>query len=207
MVTILVLAGCSAGAPVRVLDKGATTITASVGGPIVPQSSPVGFIPYATAGVAYGADSALTVHGNVHLLMAAIAVLGFDAGASYRLAEGEGFVPELTAGARLMFFTDFYALSSTRLYPDVTVNASWEVFSPNTLAYLGAHATFQASPFEWFLSPMAGVQIPVGDAVSLQGELIWQAANVNTCYGVFEGQSSLGGQGSLGGFVGAILRW
>jgi hypothetical protein len=201
LITAAALIGCSAGAPVRVLEKGQTTITASLGGPIVPQSSPVGFIPYATAGAAHGLDSALTFHGNVHLLMAAFTVVGLDAGASYRVMEGQGAVPEITAAGRLLFFTDFYAWSSTRLYPDVAVNASWEV-APRTLVYAGTHATFQPSPFEWFLSPMAGVQFLISDQVSLHGELIWQAANVDTRYGVFEGQSSIGGQGSFGGFIG-----
>ena len=71
--------------------------------------------------------------------------------------------------------------------------------------YTGAHGTFPFEPYQFLLSPMAGVQFPVSDRVSIQGELIWQAANVNTRSGIFTGQSSIGGSGSLGGFIGGVL--
>ena len=202
---LIVLAGCGAASPVRVLEKDQTAITGSIGGPIVPSSSPIGFIPYVTGGVAHGVLDDLTVHANLHALMSAYAVLGLDAGASYRVYKGNGAVPEITVGARALFFTDFRALNTSRIYPDLHANLSWEV-AERTLLYGGAHVTFQWSPGATFVSPNAGILFPVSNAVSLQAELIWQAANVNTQYGVFSGQSSIGGTGSFGGFVGAVVR-
>ncbi len=201
LLVVLLLAGCSAGAPVRVLDKGTSTISASLGGPIVPGKSPVGFIPYLTAGAAHGVTDAVTVHANAHALMGAFAVLGLDAGASYRLVRGADAVPEITLGARFLFFTDFRALNTTRLYPDIHAILSWEL-SEDLLAYGGTHVTFQFSPSKTFVSPMIGMQIPISSGFRLQTELIWQAANVNTQGGVFEGVSTIGTTGSFGGFVG-----
>ena len=200
----VLVGACSAGAPVRVLDAGQTAITGSIGGPFVTESSPVGFVPYTTAGVAHGVSGNVTVHGNAHVLMGAFTVLGLDAGASIRALRGSGWVPEITTTARVLFFTDFYALNTMRLYPDLQATCSWEV-ADRTLVYAGTHGTFQFDPYQFLLSPMAGLQFPISDGVSLQGELIWQAANINTRSGVFTGQSSIGGSGSLGGFIGGVI--
>lgn len=197
----ILLLGCSAGAPVRVLNKGATTVTACVGGPVVPASSPAGFIPYITTGAAHGVTHNLTVHANFHALMAAYTVLGIDAGASYRLLGARDAVPELTASARLIMFTDFYSLQSSRVYPDVAANASWEV-AENTLLYVGSHVTLQPQPWLILVSPMTGIKFPLSSRVRVQGEFIWQAANAFTAYGVFKGQNSIGNYGSAGGFIG-----
>ena len=198
------IAACSAGAPVRVLDAGNTTITGSIGGPFVTESSPIGFVPYTTAGVAHGVSDEVTLHGNAHLLMGAFTVLGLDAGASARLLRGDGWVPEITGTARALFFTDFHALNTTRLYPDLQVTGSWEV-AERTLVYAGSHGTLQFDPYQFLLSPMVGLLFPVSTTVSLQGEVIWQAANIDTRRGIFTGQSSIGGSGSIGGFIGGVV--
>lgn len=182
--------------------------TASVGGPILPSKSPVGFVPYLTAGGAYGVTDDLTYHANLHLLMAVFGVVGLDAGASVRALHQDGLTPEITVGGRVIVFSDLVSLRNVRLYPDMQVTASWEV-APRSLVYAGTHATWQLiQPTDGsalFLSPMAGVQLPISDNVSLQGELMWQAANVNTSAGIFEGQSSIGGRGSFGVFLGGVL--
>jgi hypothetical protein len=197
----VVLAGCSAGQPIRVLDRGATQLTASLGGPVVPSTSPVKFIPYATLGAMHGITEDVTIHGNLHLLMLAYKTFGVDVGASGQLFEQDHFVPELTVGLRTILFTDFSAIANVRVYPDACVTASWEV-DPDWLVYAGSHATMQFNNARVFVSPMVGVQPRISSHVSLQLEVIWQAANVDTRSGLFRGESSVGGNGSLGLFLG-----
>ncbi len=208
MTILVLLSSCSMGTPVRVLKQDQMMATASVGGPVAPQKSPVGFVPYLTVGGAYGVTDDLTYHGSVHLLMAAFGVLGLDAGASVRALHQDGFTPEVTVGGRLIAFSDMVKLQNVRLYPDMQVTASWEV-APRSLVYAGTHATWQAlGPVDvesLLLSPMVGAQVPLSSQFSLQGELIWQAANVNTSAGIIEGQTSINGHGSFGVFLGGVL--
>ncbi|MBC8124661.1 MAG: hypothetical protein H7X70_02905 [Candidatus Kapabacteria bacterium] len=202
--SVLILSGCGSGQPVRVLPEGSTAIIASLGGPIQPSRSPIGFVPYLTAGIEHGITDDVTVHGNLHLLMAFFAVGGIDIGASGRLWRQNDALPEVTASARLIGFMKFGDPVSPRLYPDVSLNASWEV-ADRTLAYIGTHTTFQWKPGEVFISPFVGVQFPLSSRFSLQTELIWQAANHDTRVGLFEGLSSIGGMGSFGGFVAGVF--
>ena len=201
---IMALAGCGSGQPVRVLSEGETTINASLGGPIVPSSSPVGFVPYITAGATHGLNNDISVHGNLHLLMSAFAVGGLDLGASARLIRQDNVIPELTLGARLIGFMKFGDPVAPRLYPDVSLNGSWEI-ADRALVYAGAHGTFQWKPGAFYLSPFVGLQFPLSTSFSLQTELIWQASNHDTRVGIFEGESSIGGMGSFGAFVAGVI--
>ena len=202
---IFLIVGCGSVLPVRVLDKGASQVSASIGGPIAPNTVPTVLTPYATLGAMHGVSDDITVHANFHALMAAYAVMGIDAGASCRAIRGDGAVPEITIAARMMMFTDFRSWSNVRLYPDLSANASW-LLGEKTLLYGGSHLTFQWTPYTAFVSPFIGIQFPVSETVSLQTELIWQAANINTQSGVFDGETSISGTGSLGGFIGVVIE-
>jgi len=201
---ISILWGCSAVQPVRVLEKGASAITASLGGAVVPGSSPTGIIPYLTSGYAYGVSDNVTLHGRAHLTVAAFGVAGVDLGASMRAMAQDGALPEVTFGAQLIGFASLARSAPARLYPNLTANASWSV-GERSLAYVGTHATVQPNPMRTLVSPLAGYQFPISDAVRLQIEAIWQASNVNTRNGVFEGESSIGGNGSFGIYLGGVI--
>lgn len=204
MVSMALLIGCSAVQPVRVLDKGASAVTASIGGAVIPNSSPTGVVPYLTSGYAYGLSDDVTLHGKAHLLMAAFGVAGLDFGASMRALRQDGAIPELTVGAQVLGFASIARSAPARVYPNLTANASWSI-GETSLVYLGSHATIQIDPARTLMSPFAGVQFPVSNALRLQVEAIWQASNVNTRNGVFEGESSIGGNGSFGIYLGGIV--
>lgn len=193
--------GCGAGQPIRVLERGATQLTASFGGPVVPSSSPVKIIPYTTIGVMHGVAPEVTVHGNLHALMAVFGTLGVDLGASARVVRQHRALPELTIGLRGIVFTDFSSIANTRIYPDASFTASWEV-DPRWLVYTGSHATMQFTNARLFISPMIGTQFPISERFAMQVEIIWQAANAITRSGLLRAESSLNGHGSLGIFIG-----
>ncbi|MBU3742226.1 MAG: hypothetical protein FGM24_08060 [Candidatus Kapabacteria bacterium] len=202
----LLLGACGAVQPVRVLPKGETLMTASLGGAVGVSTSPVGFVPYAIVGAAHGVSDDITIHGNIHALMAVFGVVGLDAGASYRVMHQHDWIPEVTAAARGIFFSkpnDSYG--AMRLYPDVSATLSWEL-GQRRIGYVGTHATTQLSNGQMFFSPMVGLVAAVNDAWSVQLETIWQAANINTQKGIFEGESSIGGNGSLGVYIGAQVK-
>lgn len=187
--------------PVRTVNKDSTVMMASVGGPIVPSSSPALVIPYLTIGAIHGLDSILSVYGNVHITAAVFGIVGLDAGASLRLVRQDGPVPELVAGLRSIMFVGFGSAVDARVYPNASLTASWEI-AERTLLYVGSNATTQWRPGKLFHSPFVGLQIPISATAYIQPEIIWQGAGTNTSSGVFKGESSIGGTGSIGVFIG-----
>lgn len=202
-VVTTIIASCSSVQPIRVLEKDTYAITGSMGGAFIPEKSPAGIVPYLTAGGAHGVTEDLTMHGHVHVLMAAFGVAGIDYGASYRALRQDGSFPEVTIGGQLLMFTKLSSEPNPRVYPNITANASWEV-GDQSLLYTGSHLTYQFNNSKVFVSPFIGYQFPVSKTFDLQIEGTWQAINHNTSAGVFEGLSSINGMGSYGFFIGGI---
>jgi hypothetical protein len=204
LVAMGMLWGCSAVQPVRVLERGQEAITTSLGGALAPGTSPTGVVPYLTAGYANGIGDDVTVHGRAHLVMAAFGALGLDVGASMRALRQDGAVPEVTVSGQVLGFASLVRSAPVRLYPNITANASWSV-GERSLLYLGSHATVQFDSRSTLVSPFAGFQFPISDGVRLQLETIWQASNIDTRAGVFDGESSIGGNGSFGIYIGGMI--
>ncbi|MCX6139161.1 MAG: hypothetical protein NTV54_16895 [Ignavibacteriales bacterium] len=197
---------CGVTQPVRVLEKGSTQLSASLGGPII---KPAGFpmpVPYMTAGAVHGLTGDVSLIGRAHVTALLFGDLGLDAGAAYALAHERGIVPEITATGELYLFSDLRHGSATRGYPFLSLNASY-VLTGSVLVFAGAEDVYQLRPARHFMTPFAGVEIPVSSRSVLQMEMKWMAANVNTAHGVFEGYSSIGGMGSFATFFGCTYRW
>lgn len=200
-----ILIGCGATQPVRVLPANASAVTASLGGPLVPGKAPTVITPYLTAGYLHGVSDNVTLHGNLHLLMAAFAVTGVDVGASARLVRGDGWTPEVTGSVRAYGFVQLSDQPKPRIYPSVSANASWSV-RENDLVYAGSHLTAQWTPGDVFVSPFIGYSFAATRNLSLQLECIWQASNHVTRSGILEGISSIQGYGSFGIFLAGAVQ-
>ena len=192
---------CGITQPVRVLNEGVTKASASLGGPLIPLGKTMIPVPYLTAGVQHGYSSSLTLTGNVHLLTALLGDVGVDAGAAQRFVHEDGWVPELTAKAQLYFFYDVKRGNNPRLFPFLSLNASY-LLGESTLLYFGADNLFQFVQPAYFLSPFAGSQFPLSHRIDMQCEVKWMAANANTEHGVMEGHNSINGRGNIGTFLG-----
>lgn len=199
-----IVAACAASVPVRVVPRGETHLVGSLGGPIVPDKTPTVVVPYATVGMVHGVSDDVTLHGMAHITMAAFGVAGADVGASGRLWRHNAWRPEATIALRAMVMTDFSGWASTRLWPTLSATASW--LDGDVIPYVGSHATFELTDANVVASPYLGVQVRVSESWWMQVEGIWQAVNADTRSGVLEGQSSLGGRGSVGMFLAARMR-
>lgn len=188
----------------RVLEDGETRLAASMGGPFSTTVVPTGLTPYATVGIYHGVDSATTIGGSLHATMVAFGIAGIDAGISRRLLHQQGPVPELTASVQALMFTDFHSVRSSRIWPNASLSASWEL--AGWLPYAGCHVTTQHTRFDVFVSPYVGVSVPLSSRWTIRVEGMWQAANKDSRSGVFEGTTSLGGSGSLGAFLAGSVR-
>lgn len=192
---------CGVTQPIRTLPEGTTRITGSFGGPLIPFAGTTMPVPYLMAGIAHGLPNDVTVTGNAHVLMAAMGNVGVDVGAATTLVKEQSWWPELVVKGEALAFSDLEGLSNIRVFPHASLTASYDL-GP-LLGYAGADVLTQFSgDRRWFLTPCGGTSIPLSDMWTLQAELKWIAANVDTRHGVFEGHASVGGKGNVGFFLG-----
>ncbi len=194
--------GCSVTHPVRVLDEGATRVTASVGGPLIPYHGATIPVPYLTAGAARGITSTRTAFGDVHLLMGTFGVLGANGGMAWKVRNQEGPRPEVTLLGQAYLFTDLHSMSTARLFPDAAAVASYQL-GDTWLTY--GSVDIMGDPWQkrFLLTPALGGQWEAWSGIRLQLEMKWMAANIDTRHGIFEGRTSLAGHGAVGLFLGA----
>ena len=194
----LALSSCSTTHPVRILPAGEQALNVSLGGPIVPGESPVGFIPYFDVGYVRGLSDNWTMQADLHALPAVFGTFGADVGMATRLCREDGWRPEITAKGQALVFTDF---TSARVYPLLSLIGSYQL-KPRTLAYGGLETVYQFNGSRVYLTPLLGLQFPLSNTIGMQTELKWMASNVNTHSGIFEGTGSISSHGGIAFFVG-----
>jgi hypothetical protein len=203
VITSLLSMHCGVTMPVRVLDEGTTQIAASLGGPFIPLGSTTIPVPYLNIGLAQGCSENVTLCGNIHLLPMLLGDAGLDAGIATQLLKQRRFCPELTGKAAVLFFSDFRNGMHPRIYPQISVNASYLAWR-GLLIYAGADNVYQAAAPQFLFTPFAGVQLPFGPKWTGQLETKWIAANVNTAHGIYEGQTNISNHGNTSIYVALI---
>ena len=201
LLSILLFTGCSVTQPVRVVDQGTTQAAVSLGGPLIPFGGMTVPTPYLNLGLIHGYKDNLTLTSNVHITTALLKNAAFDVGAAFRLARENHGWPELTAKAQLYFFSDLERFDNARVFPMVSINASY-LLGHSALLYAGADQLIQFNKPQYFVAPFAGTQLSLSDRSALQIELKWMAANVNSAHGIFRGTGSIGDHGDVGIFFG-----
>jgi len=198
---IFFFSGCSVLTPVRVIEKDHSQLNLSIGGPFVPSSTKTAIVPYTTFGYAYGLKEDLTFSGNVHLLSAIFKTPGIDIGLVYQVVKEDAYIPELSIYPKLYFFKSLRKDGGFRMFPSLALNVSYTIWKHH-LIYLGTDYLFQLTQGDYFVTPFLGYQFPVSHRIKLQTELKWMASNADSRHGVFEGESSISGHGTVGIFVG-----
>lgn len=194
---------CGVTQPVRILDEGKTQLSSSLGGPFIPLGSTTIPVPYLNIGIVHGYSSDVTVSGNLHILPILFGDAGLDAGVATSLVKQKGAVPEVTGKAMAMVFSDFRGGFHPRIYPQISVNASYLV-GDSDLVYFGADNVFQSVVPSFLFTPFVGYQLQLGNKWTGQIETKWMAANVNTAHGVMEGLTSISNYGSTSVFIGFL---
>ena len=197
----VVLSSCGVTQPVRTIDQGTTQAAVSLGGPLIPFGGMTVPTPYLNLGLIHGYKDNLTLTGNVHATIALLKNAAFDIGAATRLARESNGWPELTAKGQLYFFSDLERLDAVRVFPMVSINASY-LLGRSALIYAGAEQLIQFNKPQYFFTPFAGTQLSLSDRSALQIELKWMAANANSAHGIFRGTGAIGDHGDIGLFFG-----
>jgi hypothetical protein len=197
----LLVSSCGVTQPVRVVDQGTTQAAVSLGGPLIPYNGMTVPTPYLNLGLIHGYKENITLTGNIHATMALLKNVAFDVGAATPLSHESNGWPELTAKGQLYFFSDLERLDAMRVFPMVSINASY-LMGRSTLVYAGADQLIQFNKPQYFFTPFAGTQLSLSDRSALQIELKWMAANSNSAHGIFRGTGSIGDHGDIGIFFG-----
>jgi hypothetical protein len=197
----LIFSSCSVTQPVRVIDEGTTQAAISVGGPFVPFGGMSVPVPYVNIGLIHGYTKEVTLTTDLHATMALLKDATVDAGAAVRLLHEDGCLPEITAKGQVYVFSDLEMIKNVRIFPVATVNAS-SMVGRSTLLYAGADQLIQFDKPNYFFSPFAGTQFALSDRWSMQVELKWMAANVNSAHGIFRGMGSIASHGDIALFFG-----
>jgi len=194
---------CGVTQPVRILDEGKTQLSGSLGGPFIPIGSTTIPVPYLNVGIVHGSSEDLTLCGNLHILPILFGDAGLDVGIATRLVKQKEIVPEVTAKTLLMVFSDFHSGIHPRLYPQVSVNASYLIGNAD-LVYFGADNVYQFSRPHLLFTPFIGFQFPISSKWIGQIETKWVAANINTSHGILEGQTNISNYGNTSFFIGFL---
>jgi hypothetical protein len=198
---VIAVPSCSVTQPVRVIDEGTTMVAISLGGPFVPKFGIAVPTPYLNLGLMHGTTKDVTLTANLHATMALLKNAAVDAGASMRLLRQDGSIPEITAKGQLYIFSDLERIANARIFPLVSLNGSY-LLGKSTLLYAGADQILQFDKPNYFIAPFAGTQFALSERWSMDVELKWMAANINSAHGILRGTGAIGGHGDVALFFG-----
>lgn len=201
----MIFFGCGVTQPVRTIDEGKADMIVSFGGPIIPLDGLAIPVPYLSTGFVYGATDDLSVYGNAHVTAALFKDVGLDGGAVITVMREKGVQPELTLNSRIYFFWDVGRANNARIFPMGSLIASYAT-GDLSLFYFGMDNLYQIHQPELFIAPLVGYKFPLTNTIDSQVEFKWLAANKDTRHGVFEGVTSIGGNGGAGLFFGFQYR-
>lgn len=206
IISLLAFIGCGVTQPVRTIPEHATESLVSFGGPVIPMDGFAIPAPYLNLGIAHGVTNDVTVIGTMHLTALLFKNIGLDAGAAATLVRENEGVPHITAIGRMYLFWDVIRSNNPRLFPMVSLIGSFST-GDRSLFYFGADNLYQIHAPDYIIAPLAGYQFPISGKTVMQIETKWLAANKDTRHGVFEGTTSIGGNGGAGIFIGVQHQW
>lgn len=141
---LLLLNSCSGIRQIRPLDKGESSVTISLGGPITELGSIYSPLPLLSVGYNRGIISKkLDFEAGLHITEGLYGVLMLDGGINYRPLLSSGARPGFIVSPKFFFMTDF-SPSSVRLYPDLILSTYWKI-RQNFFVYLGLENWFEFS--------------------------------------------------------------
>lgn len=198
------LASCAPARFVKPLAEDQHAAALSLGGPLIQYGDATIPMPLVSAAYAYGFDSTLTGFGGVHITSALYGNVQLDLGVTKKVWNQEGAVPavSITPVANIIYRNK----DAKRIYPQLDVNAYWEVNRGRNLIYAGFSNWFELSgkkahdqeqEHHWLFTPQVGHQFvrPKWD-ITIEAKVI--APHIAYESNVVEYQSPFGKRGAFG---------
>ena len=170
---LLAAVRCGTVTAVTPLNRGESSLTASVGGPVANVAGMNIPFPYAVARYRYGLTDQAGIYAGLHLLAAGFGIAGVDFGFSYHFLRQQGWIPAVgaTAGMTALIKPG----GEQALFPQLDLVGSYRLGDRFT-TYFGSQSMYQFSAKPYVvLAPLIGAGWRVSDPVSLNLEAKWYA--------------------------------
>jgi hypothetical protein len=170
---ILLAVRCGTVTAVAPLRRGESALSASLGGPVAEVGGMNIPIPYAAARYRNGLNDRAGLYAGVHLLPAALGLVGVDFGFSYHFLEQRSWIPCVGTSAGLVAFIQ--PRGGEALFPQLDIVASYRSGGHFT-TYFGSQSMYQfrSKPYV-VLAPFIGTEWRSTDRFSLALEGKWYA--------------------------------
>ncbi|MBN1761350.1 MAG: hypothetical protein JW863_23710 [Chitinispirillaceae bacterium] len=164
----VVLSGCSTVRYVRPIEKGASVVSVSLGGPVTQVGGKYLPLPLLSAGYGYGATDHLSIEAGLHITSALFGVAHVDAGVNWAALKTKGMIPGVVLSPKVVLLSNFKPHES-RAYPVLTPSLYWK--RGKHLWYTGAENWFERhtvrsdgnrQPHHWLFIPFIGYGISKG---------------------------------------------
>jgi hypothetical protein len=200
-VVLLAAVRCGTVTAVTPLDRGESSLSASVGGPVASVAGMNVPLPYAVARYRYGLTDQAGIYAGLHLLAAGFGIAGFDFGFSYHFLKQQGWIP--TVGAIAGMTALIKPGGEQALFPQLDLVGSYRLGDRFT-TYFGSQSMYQLSAKPYVvLAPLVGAGWRVSDPVSLNLEAKWYAPTEPTEPRNVHYSLAIGNHGAVGFVLGA----
>jgi len=175
---ILLVARCGTVTAVAPLRRDESSLALSLGGPVADVAGMNIPIPYVAARYRSGLNDRAGLYAGVHLLPAALGVVGVDFGFSYHFLKQRGWVPCVGTSAGLVALIQ--PRGGEALFPQLDLVASYRSGDRFT-TYFGSQSMYQfGSTPNVVLAPFVGTEWRSNDRFSLALEGKWYAPTEKT---------------------------
>jgi hypothetical protein len=200
-VILLAAVRCGTVTAVAPLRRGESALAVSLGGPVADLAGMNIPIPYAVARYRTGLSDRAGLYAGIHLLPAALGVVGVDFGFSYHFLEQRGWVPCVGAAAGIAAFIQPGGRDA--LFPQLDLVGSYRMGKRFT-AYFGSQSMYQfKSAPAVVLAPLVGGEFRLGDRLALDLEAKWYAPTEPTRPRNVNYKLPIGNHGAVGFVLGA----
>lgn len=175
VVLCLFIIGCGSVSSVRPIGAEERSYTLSVGGPVAKVSGIKMPLPYSVLRYREGVTSSTDGYVGIHPTMAILGNLGVDLGFTKQLMGQSGWKPAFALGITIYGFFHFIEPSSIRIYPEISMIASYNLGSRREVIYFGAQNMIQFSEPYLISVFLLGSEIPFGNHFILNLEAKWYA--------------------------------
>jgi hypothetical protein len=198
----VLLGGCGTAQSIRPVGAGRGALDVSAGGPLIEGiGAPA---PLLLVGYRHGLDDRTDLFGRLHLVPAAVGVVGLEAGASRLLRAQRGRIPAVSASAEALVFA---GPGGALAVPAAALTASWS--TGRWLLYAGSQQAVSfgrrldgdGAAFHW--SPYVGATRDVG-RWTFGAELRWWEPHVGD--DVLVWWQGIGGRGALAPMISISRR-
>ncbi len=204
---LLLLQSCAPSRIVRPLNKGERQVSANLGGPLLSFAGTVIPLPLTAISYAQGVSDKVTIFGGLHTTAMLFGVFQTDIGACINLYHPDSSKFGLSVNPVINLAFDKWE-GNFKFWPEVDVNAYWELKKNKSFVYAGVSNWFELSnerahqetqENRWLVNPQIGYT-SVQNRWNYNFETKWLVPNLATKPNVVD-YKGINGKGGVGIYI------